>query len=133
MLSDGREINIKPASVGADYQAVCEAKAPSVLEDVVKSDADDAMALGVKTAYGYASQAQVFYASLYAGYTNPDPLESYDLMNGVAQPLLGMGLPTIQLAAMLGEEVEMAQAVIDHWHKLDPVVIEAYRSIKDSL
>jgi hypothetical protein len=133
VLDDGREINIKPSNVGSDYQAVCEARAPSILESVIKSDAKKAMSQGIKTAHGYATQAQVFYEYLESAYTNPDPVESYDLMNGIAQPLLAMGLTTAQLAEMLGETVETAQAVIDHWHKLDPVVIEQFRVIKGSL
>ena len=133
VLDDGREINIKPSNVGSDYQAVCEARATSVFESVIKSDAEEALATGVKTAHGYATQAQVFYEYLESAYRNPDPVESYDLMNGIAQPLLALGLTTVELAGMLGETVETAQAVIDHWHKLDPVVIEQFRTIKGSL
>lgn len=133
IFDDGREVNLRPASVGSDYQAVCEARAPSVLQSMIKSDAQEAVSLGIKTAYKYASQELVWYEYLDSGYRNPDPVESYDLMNGIAQPLLAMGLTTEQLAVMLGETVEMAQLVIDHWRKLDPVVIEQFRVIKGSL
>lgn len=133
VFDDGREVNLRPASVGDDYQAVCEARAPSVLQSMVKSDAQEAVSLGIKTAYKYATQPQVFYEYLTLGYNTEDPLEAYDAMNGVAQALLGLGLTTEQLAAMLGEPVETAQNVIDHWNKLDAVTIEAYRVIKESL
>ena len=133
VFDDGREINVKPSSVGSDYQAVCNSRAAGVFSSVVKADAEDAVDNGIKTAHGYATQAQVWYEYLDSAYRNPDPVESYDLMNGIAQPLLALGLTTAQLAAMLGETVEMAQLVIDHWHKLDPVVIEQFRIIKGSL
>ena len=135
VLNDGREINIKPASVGIDYQAVCEARALSVFDSVVKSDAEEAVSLGIKTTHGYAPQNNVFYEYLSAGYNAPDPIKAYDLMNGVAQPLLSLGLTTEELAAMLGEEVEVAQSVIDRWTLLstNESTIEAYRVLQGEL
>ena len=135
VLDDGREINIKPSNVGADYQAVCDARADSVFESVIKSDAKKAFNLGIKTAHGYATQAQVFYEFLDAGYRDPDPVTSYEKMDGVAQPLLGMGLTTEQLAGVLGETVEMAQLVINHWLLLEAnkAALDAYEAIRGQL
>ena len=135
IFDDGREVNLRPSSVGADYQAVCEARAADVLASVVKSDANDAVMLEIQAAHGYASQAQVFYAYLSKGFTSKDPIEAYDAMNGIAQALLGLGLTTEELAAMLGEPVETAQAVIDLWTFLDSnsPTIEAYRLLRESL
>tara|TARA_R110000782_G_scaffold68753_5_gene138406 strand:+ start:4958 stop:5437 length:480 start_codon:yes stop_codon:yes gene_type:complete len=135
VLDDGREINIKPSMVNADYQAVCDARATSVFESVVKSDAKKAFSLGIKDAYGYATQAQVFYEFLDAGYRDPDPVTSYEKMDGIAQQLLSMELTTEQLAGMLGETVEMAQLVIDHWLLLEAnkAAIDAYGLIRGQL
>lgn len=135
VLDDGREINIKPSMVNADYQAVCDARATSVFESVVKSDAKKAFSLGIKDAYGYATQAQVFYEFLDAGYRDPDPVTSYEKMDGIAQQLLSMELTTEQLAGMLGETVEMAQLVIDHWLLLEAnkSAIDAYGLIRGQL
>jgi hypothetical protein len=135
VLDDGREINIRPSMVGADYQAVCDARAASVFESVVKSDAKKAFNLGIKTAHGYATQAQVFYEFLDAGYRDPDPITSHEKMNGIAQQLLGMGLTTEQLAVVLGETVEMAQLVIDHWLLLEAnkAALDAYEAIRGQL
>lgn len=135
VFDDGREVNIKPSSVGSDYQAICDARSDSVFASATKSDAAEAMSLGVKVAHGYASQSQVFYEYLYAGFNETDPIAAYDAMNGVAQPLLGLGLTTEQLAEMLGETVEMAQLVIDRWALLEAnsATIEAYRLLQESL
>ncbi len=135
VLDDGREVNIKPASVDSNYQAICESKADSVFDSVIKSDAKKAFSIGVKDAYGYATQAQVFYEYLEAGCNNPDPAESYKAMNGVAQQLLGMGLTTEQLAEMLGEPVETAQNVIDRWLLLESnkATIDAYDSLRSQM
>ena len=135
VLDDGREINIKPSMVNADYQAVCDARATSVFESVVKSDAKKAFSLGIKDTYGYATQAQVFYEFLDAGYRDPDPVTSYEKMDGIAQQLLSMELTTEQLAGMLGETVEMAQLVIDHWLLLEAnkAAIDAYGLIRGQL
>ena len=135
VLDDGREINIKPSNVGSDYQAACDARADSVFESVVKSDAKKAFSLGIKAAHGYATQAQVFYEFLDAGYRDPDPVTSYEKMDGIAQQLLGMGLTTEQLAGVLGETVEMAQLVIDHWLLLEAnkAAIDAYEAIRGQL
>ena len=135
VLDDGREINIKPSMVNADYQAVCDARATSVFESVVKSDAKKAFSLGIKDAYGYATQAQVFYEFLDAGYRDLDPVTSYEKMDGIAQQLLSMELTTEQLAGMLGETVEMAQLVIDHWLLLEAnkAAIDAYGLIRGQL
>ena len=135
VLDDGREINIKPSNVGSDYQVVCDARAASVFESVIKSDAKKAFSLGIKDAHGYATQSQVFYEYLYAGYDSKDPVEAYNLMNGVAQQLLGMGLTTEQLAAMLGEPVETAQNVINHWNLLETnkAALDAYELVRGQL
>lgn len=135
VLEDGREINIRPSNVGADYQTVCEARASGVFDSVVKSDAKKAFNLGIKSAYGYATQAQVFYEFLDAGYRDPDPVTSYEKMDGVAQQLLSMGLSTPQLAVILGETVEMAQLVTDHWLLLEAnkTALDTYAALRGQL
>ena len=135
VLDDGREININPSNVGVDYQAVCEARATSVFESVIQSDIQEAFNLGIKAARGYASQAQVFYKFLDAGYRDPDPITSHEKMDGVAQQLLSLNLTTEQLAKMLGETVEMAQLVIEHWLLLDAnkAALDAYIAIRGQL
>ena len=135
VFDDGREINIKPSSVGTDYQAVAEAKAPSILQSIMKSDAQDAFNSDIRAAHGYASQSQVFYEYLYAGFNEADPVAAFEAMNGTAQVLLGLGLTTAQLADMLGETVEMAQDVIDRWTLLEAnqATILAYKAVREAM
>jgi hypothetical protein len=135
ILDDGREINIKPSSVGEDYQQVCEDRSGEVFKSVIKSDAQEALELGIKTAHKYATQEQVFYEFLFAGYNEPDPIAAYDYMNGIAQSLLSLGLTAEQFSALFGETVEITEAVINYWHVLaaGASTIEAYRTLKEGL
>ena len=136
-FTDNREFLI--GYISADNQShidqlLIDKKAPLELS-VKKSDAEEAQQQGIKIPYKDASQADVYYAYLFAGYNVDDPLESYELMNPVAQEILDLGLTVEQMAQLFNEELEVAQGVFDRWAYLsnNEAEILAYKSVKDGI
>ncbi len=103
-------------------------KADEYNKSVKQSDAQEAVSLGIQTAYMDATQEDVYFTYLFDGYNNEDVLEAYNIMSKVAPQILELGLTVEQMAALFGETVEMAQAVFDKWAYLDAnkAVIIAY-------
>lgn len=135
VLDDGREINIKPSMVNADYQAVCDARATSVFESVVKSDAKKAFSLGIKDAYGYATKGQVFFEYLESAYYNPDPIESYNGIKDVVEEIQRLGLSVEQAAGLMGMTQAQTQAVVNRYQLLNSnlATLTAYETLKGQL
>ena len=136
-FTDGRESLI--GYISADNQAhidqlLIDKKSPLELS-VKKSDAEEAQQLGIKVAHKDASQADVYYAYLFAGYNVDDPLESYELMSPVAQEILDLGLTVEQMAQLFNEELSVAQGVFDRWAYLESNEAEilAYKTVKDGI
>jgi len=133
-FDDGRYKTVGPIRVNSLDEAetkLIENKS-SVQQSMIDSDAQEAKAQGLKTAYKEASQANVYYAYLFEGYNTDDPLEAYELMQPVAPDILALGLTVEQMATMFNQDIETAQSVLDKWGYLDSnsETILAYKTVK---
>ena len=120
-FTDGRVKTIGPIRVNSLEEAETKliTNEDSVQQSMIDSDAQEAQAQGLKSAYLEASQAEVYYAYLFEGYNTDDPLEAYLLMEPVAGDILALGLTVEQMAGMFNQDVETAKSVLDKWAYLD--------------
>lgn len=136
-FADGRTFNV--GTLNANNleqidQLLIDKKSP--LELSVKSnDAQEAKELGIKTAYKEASQADVYFAYLYEGFNEPEPLPAYELMEPVAQDILDLGLTVEQMAGMFNQTIEMVNDVMTKWTYLDSNkdTINSYKAVKGGM
>ena len=135
VLDDGREINIRPSNVGADYQAVCEARASGVFDSVVKSDAKEAVKLEIDTPHKYANQKDVLLAFLIDGYNEEDPIRSYLKMKKPVEKLQSAGVTLQQLADYSGEALSYFQGMLNKWQTLNTnkAMMLQYKTLRDSI
>ena len=135
VLDDGREINIKPSNVGADYQAVCDAGAASVFESVIKSDAKEAVTLEIDTPHKYANQNAVLYAFLVEGYEISDPIRSYLKMKKPVAKIQSAGITLQQLANYSGEPLSYFQDMLVKWQTLNAnkAMMQEYNALREAL
>ena len=134
VFDDGREINIKPSSVGADYQAVCEARADDVFAAMVQSDAEEAISLDLDDAYKYANRKDVILAWLEKGYAEYDPIASWFLLKPSVTRLLNAGITLQQLADYTGNPKSHYQAIYQKWLTLDAnkLMMQEYKVLRES-
>ena len=136
-FQDGREYIIGPISASSQEQInqLLIDKEDPLVSSVKQSDAQEAQSKSIKVAYMTASQSDVYYAYLFAGYNVDEPLESYLLMEPVAQEILDLGMTVEQMAALFGEELSVAQGVFDRWAYLESNEAEilAYKIVKDGI
>lgn len=137
IFTDGREFvvgYVNASNQGHSEQLLVDKGQVQELS-VKKMDAEEAQQQGIKTSYKDASQSDVYYAYLFAGYNVDDPLESYELMSPVAQDILDLGLTVEQMAVLFNEELEVAQGVFDRWAYLsaNEAEILAYKTVMEGI
>ncbi len=135
VLTDGREINIGPISVPSVHVAEksMDDREARVLQNIQRQDAAEAVRLGITTPHKEATQGQVYFAWLYAGWTDPDALKAHDTLKMVAGEILALGLTAEQMASAFGSSVEEAEAVLARWEYLDAnsASIAAYKAVAE--
>ena len=135
VFDDGREVNIRPSSVGADYQAVAESRAAHIERSMELADAEEAVSLEIDTPYKYASQNDVLYAFLVAGYNDTDPINSYLKMVKPVNKIQSAGITLQQLADFSGEPLSYFHAMYTKWQTLDAnkLMMLEYKNLRESL
>jgi glutamate synthase domain-containing protein 3 len=120
-LTDGRVITRGPINV-ADNDAAETKRVElenSVLASVQKRDAQEAVKAGVQSAHKEATEAQVLYAWLLAGFDEEEHYKAYHFMKDIGPSLLSLGYTDEQYAVMLNTTVEDATASREYWEFLD--------------
>ena len=132
-FTDGRTFTRGPVNVSSSEEAENKLAAiePSVLASVQQNDAQEAVKAGVQSAHKEATEPQVLYAWLLAGFDEPEHYKAYHFMKDIGPALLSLGYTDEQYSMMLGTSVEDATASREYWEFLDAnsATILAYGAI----
>lgn len=130
IFSDGRSRVLGPAYVSSLEEAtvLLEKKMPSVQQSIIDKDTLEAISREITTPYKEASQKDIYFGYLNAGYLSDDPIESLNLMSAVADQVLSLGLSNEYMAAMFDQPIETVENVLARWEflQLNKDIIVAY-------
>ena len=130
-LSDGREITIGPVNARDEADAAIKLLhlRDRVLSKVRDRDSEEAATMGLDSAHGEATHAQVRTAWLKRGLRQSALYEAYFYMKDIAPHFASM--TNEEIAAYLGVTAELVGRIKNKWAYLssNSAVIEAYANL----
>lgn len=137
IFDDDRHIIIGPINVSSQEDADSKLilLEPSILSQMQKRDANEAVSNDIKIAHKEASIQQVQYTWLKLGFEEDEPYKQYQMMKDIGPSLLNLGLTDVEYATMFNSTEEEVVNVKDLWISLVPhaTVFDNYITTKEEL
>ncbi len=134
-FTGGRSLRRGPVWVASEEAATVRRvdMEPRVLLSMQSRDAERAVKVGIKTAFGEATLRQVQAKWLHVEDRGKAIWEVYSDMKEVAPAVLALGLNDMQLAARFNTSVREIRRVFDLWAHIanDGAAIDAYIAIEE--
>lgn len=101
-----------------DAQLFLDSKEAQVISSKKSQDIEHAVNNNLTTAYGSASQTDVWREYIKRGYASFDPSESLFYMSKVARSIVDMNLTNEQIAITFDSSIEEVEAILKKWDVL---------------